>query len=402
MSIGSEVSKRGGKYSLLFIAVTLAAAGVWVVLDRMQPDNPSAGFRTARVVRGDVENTITAVGTLQPSRYVDVGAQVSGQLRSLKVQVGDFTKGGQLLAEIDPRVYLARVDEAKATLENLRAQLKIKKAQLNLSTKQFARHQDLLKQDAFAQSEVEVSEASLESAKAEIEAINAQINQAEATLQTAKVNLEYTKITAPMEGTVVSIPAREGQTLNASQQTPVILRIADMDTMTVWTQVSEADVLRLGKDQEAYFTVLGSPERRWEGKLQQILPTPEIVNNVTFYNALFDVPNPEHALRVQMTAQVFFVLEKAQQVLLVPVSGLVSRGVEGGGKKAGAGAGRDNGETASGAKERGRRSVVRLLRPDGTVEERPVRVGVVSPLVAEIISGIEEGDVVVAGTETPT
>ncbi|MCU0582073.1 MAG: efflux RND transporter periplasmic adaptor subunit [Syntrophales bacterium] len=387
--------KRFRSYGLTLSVLGFAFIAGTFIWYRTQANNAGENLQTIAVARGDIENTITAVGVLQPSSYVDVGAQVSGQLKTLNVQIGESVQQGQLLAEIDPRVYLAKVQEAKATLDNLRAQFKIKKAQLVLKSKQLIRHEELYSQDAFALSEVEISEASLATAKAEVEAISAQINQAEATLETAKVNLGYTKITAPMSGTVVSITTREGQTLNANQQTPIILRIADMDLMTVWTQVSEADVLRLRQDQEAYFTVLGQPEKRWKGRLQQVLPTPEIINNVIFYNALFNVENPKHELRVQMTAQVFFILERSQKALLVPVSAILSPDSKPGGKRTSESpAGSKN---AAGARPTSTYTA-RVLRPDGTTEDRQIKVGVVSPVYAEILSGLEEGEMVVIGT----
>lgn len=373
--------RRKRKKSLWIALVLLPAlAGAGFAWSLRPSGDPTANFRTVAVIRGDVENAVTAVGVLHPSRYVEVGAQVSGQLKTLHAEVGDLVRQGDLLAVIDPRVYLARVEEAQATLANLRAQLKIEQAQLTLCAGQSARHQELLRQDALAASEAEISEAALATAKAQIEAIEARIAQAEAAHSTARVNLGYTRIAAPMGGTVVSIAALEGQTLNANQQTPVLLRIADLDLMTVWTQVSEADVLRLQPGQEVYFTVLGEPGRRWQGKLRQVLPTPELVNGVVFYNALFDVPNPGHELRVQMTAQVFFVLERAEQVLMVPATAL------------GGGQGQKQGAAQGGGDRK-----VQVLRPDGTVEARRVEVGVRTALNAEIVSGLGEGETVVVG-----
>ena len=133
-------------------------------------------------------------------------------------------------------------------------------------------------------------------------------------MDTTKANLGYTKITAPMAGEVVSINTLEGQALNANQQAPSILRIADLSTMTVWTQVSEADIARVKFGQDVYFTVLGQ-SRRWSSKVRQILPTPKLINNVVFYDVLFDIPNPDRQLEIQMTAQVFIVLAQAKGVL---------------------------------------------------------------------------------------
>ena len=334
------------------------------------------GFPTATVTRGVIEDTVTALGTLQPLQYVDVGAQVSGQLRRIHVEIGDQVAEGDLLAEIDPRIYQARVEADRATLAGLRAQLAEREAQRTLAERQYERQKGLLKANATSREAYEAAEAALEVARAQIAALNAQITHAESTLEGDETNLSYTKIYAPMAGTVVSLEARQGQTINASQQTPVILRIADLDTMTVRTQVSEADVNRLAPGMPVYFNTLGQPERKWTGTLRQILPTPEVVNNVVLYNALFDVPNPDRVLMSQMTAQVFFVLERAEDALLVPMAAL--------------GPVRDDGA-----------SRVHVVGPGGKVEQRPVTVGVRDRISAQVLSGLEEGDRVVVGPWPP-
>src|SRR5690606_5199909 len=141
--------------------------------------------------------------------------------------------------------------------------------------------------------------------------LSAEVLQAESNLKANETTLGYTRIYAPMDGTIMSLQARQGQTLNANQQAPIILRIGDLSTMTVWTQVSEADVAQLKPGMPAYFTTLGSGKQRWTGRLQQILPTPEILNNVVLYTALFDADNRDQQLLPQMTAQVFFVQDAA-------------------------------------------------------------------------------------------
>lgn len=368
------------------------------------PSKTSDTWQTAVVSRGSIENAVTAVGTVQPRAYVDVGVQVSGQLRNLRVKPGDTVQQGMLLAEIDPAIFAARVLEAEANLENLKAQLRIREQQALFAAQQNSRTAGLLKEDAVAAKEMESADSALKVARAEIDVVRSQIRQAEAALQTAQTNLRYTKIIAPISGTVVSITAREGQTLNANQQAPVILRIADLSTMTVWAQVSEADVARLTPGGEVYFTVLGSPDKRWSGTLGQILPTPEIINNVTLYNALFNVSNSGGALKVQMTAQVFFILEKAQDVLVVPLSAIqaVDKTQKGGGAgkngkgKASKADGKNDGNGTQQTKK-GKKHSVRVLKEDGSIEERPVTTGIVTQVSAEIRSGLDEGETVITG-----
>jgi len=354
------------------LLVGLAAA--WGYL--RQGDSADAGFAMAVVTRGAIEDTVTALGTLQPLQYVDVGAQVSGQLRKIHVEVGDQVREGDLLAEIDPRIYQARVQADRATLANLQAQLAERQAQRTLADRQYGRQKGLLGANATSREAFEGAEAALAVAKAQIAALNAQITHAQSTLQGDETNLSYTRIFAPMSGTVVSLEARQGQTLNSSQQTPIILRLADLDTMTVRTQVSEADVNRLAPGMPVYFNTLGQPERRWSGTLRQVLPTPEVVNNVVLYNALFDVPNPDRVLMSQMTAQVFFVLARADDALLVPMAAL--------------GPVRGNGA-----------STVHVVGRGGKVEQRAVTVGVRHRISAEVLSGLREGERVVLGPWPP-
>jgi macrolide-specific efflux system membrane fusion protein len=174
-----------------------------------------------------------------------------------------------------------------------------------------------------------------------------------------------------MAGEVVSISLLEGQTLNANQQAPNILRIADISTVTVWAQVSEADIVRVKAGQDVYFTILGD-SKRWNGQVRQVLPTPELINNVVFYDVLFDVPNQERELKIQMTAQVFIVLAQAKSVLVIPVA-------------------------AVGNASEGAATKVRVLKADGTVELRAIKIGIKSEISAEVTDGLKEKELVVIG-----
>ena len=207
--------------------------------------NGAAAYTTAIVQRGDIEEAVTATGILQPRDYVDVGTQVSGQLKKVHVDIGAVVKVGDLLAEIDPTVYKTRVDADRAQINTLAAQLNDREAQLALAEQQYQRQANMMREQATTQEAVQSAEAALKSAKAQINVLKAQIEQTRSSLRGDEANLGYTKIYAPMAGTVVSVNAKQGQTLNANQQAPIILRIADLSTMTVQSQVSEADVSRL-------------------------------------------------------------------------------------------------------------------------------------------------------------
>jgi macrolide-specific efflux system membrane fusion protein len=382
-------------------ALALLGAGWWGWTSWFAASDAAGQYATATAQRGDLEDTVTATGTLQPRDYVDVGTQVSGQLKKLHVVIGQTVKQGDLIAEIDPTVFQTRVDAGRAQLANLRAQLADKEAQRALAEQQARRQQNLAREDATTTEAVQTAETALRSATAQIAALQAQIKQVESTLRGDEANLGYTRIHAPMAGTVVSQTAKQGQTLNANQQAPIVVRVADLSTMTVQTQVSEADVSKLRLGMDVYFTTLGGGGRRYYGKLRQVNPTPTVTNNVVLYDALFDVPNPNGELMTQMTAQVFFVLAEAKDALLVPVAALGPARAGGDGKRGGAKKSGTGGAPLD-PRERfmNRPATVRVLRDDGAIEERVVQVGAMNRVSAQIVSGLEAGEKVVAGTRT--
>lgn len=391
---------RRWRLAVLGVAIlALAGAGWWGWKTWFAAGNGADANIVATAQRGDLEDTVTATGTLQPRDYVDVGTQVSGQLKKLHVEIGQRVKQGDLIAEIDPTVFQAKVDAAEAQLANLRAQLTDKEAQRTLAEQQFKRQQNLAQEDATTTEAVQTAEAALQSTTAQIAALRAQIKQVESTLRGDQANLGYTRIYAPMPGTVVSQTAKQGQTLNANQQAPIIVRVADLSTMTVQTQVSEADVSKLRLGMNVYFTTLGGGGKRYYGKLRQVNPTPNITNNVVLYDALFDVPNPTGELMTQMTAQVFFVAAEAKDAVLVPVSALHSPPTGGDGKRGAKKAGAAAGAVPLDARERfmNKPAMVRVVRDDGSIEQRDVQVGVMSRVAAQIVSGLEPGEKVVAG-----
>lgn len=377
--------------------------------------DPAAAYTTAVVARGDIENSVTALGNLQPSDYVDVGAQATGQLKKLTVDIGDRVKQGRLLAEIDPLVAGAKVAEDRGNLANLQAQLADREAQVSLAQANFSRQRGLMTADATSKADYDSAAQAAKSAAAEAIALKGQIAAAQSQLNGDNVTLGYTKIYAPMSGTVVSVSIKQGQTINSVQQAPTILRIADLSTMTVWTEVSEADVPKLKVGMPAYFTTLGNPDKRWTGKLAQIQPTPTITNNVVLYTATFDVANPGNELMTQMTAQVFFVTAAAHDVVTVPLSALhTGRGRAGGrtgswtpkqddGSAAQISRARDENRAALRAALRqpgAKRYWVQVVRPDGSLEHRPVVIGVTSRVAAQVLAGLQPGEKVVAGMKS--
>ena len=353
------------------VVVVAAALGYhWVFA------KPKVVYTTATVQRGDIESTVVAAGIVQPVKYVDVGAQTSGMLKSLKVQRGDHVEKNQLLAEIDPALADTALTSSNAALSSMTSQRAVKQAALVLAKAQLVRSDALFDAQVLSASDHDVARAAYDAALADVASDSAQMRQAAAAVDTGKTNVGYTKITAPMAGEVVSITLLEGQTLNANQSAPNILRIADISTVTVWSQVSEADIVDVKPGQAVYFTVLGST-RRWSGKVRQVLPTPELINNVVFYDVLFDIPNPEGELKIQMTAQVFIVLAQAKGVLLVPAAAI--------------------GNASEGSVVK-----VQVLKPDGSVETRTIKVGIKSELSAEVTDGLTEKEQVIIGGKTAT
>ncbi len=350
-------------------ALLVAIAGVFVYYRMF--GKPEVLYTTAVVVYGDLESSVVAAGIVQPLNYVDVGAQTSGKLKSLKVKRGDQVEKDQLIAEIDPVLATTALMSANAALDNAISLRSVKEAQLVLAKALRSRNEILFAQGqgAISANDRDITQANYDVALAEVASLSALTKQAAASVETAKANLGYTKITAPMTGEVVSISLLEGQTLNANQQAPNILRIADISTITVWAQVSEADIVRVKPGQGVHFTVLGNP-RTWNGKIRQILPTPELINNVVFYDVLFDIPNSERELKIQMTAQVFIVLAQAKNVLLIPAA-------------------------ATGNAGEGAVTKVKVLKADGSVELRAIKIGIKSEILAEVKNGLKEKERVV-------
>lgn len=363
------------RWGIAALIILIAIAGLWYAFS-VESSKPK--YKTAEVVTGSIEQTVTALGALQPKDYVDVGAQVSGTLETVHVKIGDLVKKGDLLAEVDPTVYEATVAADKAKLKDLDSQITGQQAQLALAQIQNKRNQALLKIDAVSKDVADTSAALVKQYTSNIASLRAQVEQAQSTLDGDEANLSYTKIYAPMAGTVTSQTTLQGQTLNNRQAAPTIMQIADLTTMTVKAQVAEADVSKLKDNMPVYFTTLGMPDRKWRSTVRQILPTPETVNDVILYDALIDVANTDQALMTSMTAQVFFVLGAAENVPIVPVAALRP--------------------SKSGEEGAYRVLVMNGSRPKMT----EVKIGLMNRVSAQVISGLAVGDVVVTGVESAT
>ena len=341
-------------------------------------------FMTVPVTRQDISETVLATGSLEGRKQVNVGAQVSGQLQQLKVKLGDSVSKGQLLAVIDPVIPQNDLRDAEAALDNVLAQKQAKQALLKQYRLELQRQRAMRSQDASAQADLEQAEAALAQTQAELRALDAQTRQAHIKVDTAKANLGYTQISAPMDGVVIAIVTEEGQTVVSSQSAPTILKLADLDTMTVKAEISEADVIRVQPGQATRFTILGDPDTQYQGVMRAIEPAPEsessessssttssTSSSAIYYNGLFDVANPDHKLRVSMTAQVTIVLGESKQVLVIPLSVL-------------------------GQRLAGNRYEVQVLVNDRP-ESRAITTGRKDSVHIEVLEGLSEGERLVIG-----
>jgi macrolide-specific efflux system membrane fusion protein len=353
-------------------SLLLFIAGGWYWYSSAAQRPQDSAVRPIIVTRANIEEVVTSQGKLEAKQYVDVGTQVSGQLKKIHVDIGDTVTQGQLLAEIDPRVYQAQVEAGEAHLNSLRAQLDQQKAAAALAEQNLKRNQSLISANAVSQQALQESESQAAVARAQVQAVAAQIQETESNLKASRTNLGYSKIYAPMAGTVTTLPTKEGQTLNANQTAPTVMQVANLDVMTVRAQVAEADVSRIKENMPAYFTTLGDSERRWQGKVRQVQPSPQIVNDVVLYDVLIDVKNEGRKLMTGMTTQVFFVFGKANNALVVPAELLTRR-------------------VASQDNDKGKAYRVTVLTDAGR-EARVIHVGLQTRTQAEVIGGLQAGE----------
>lgn len=362
------------------------------------PDRPD--FITVAVTRADIEDVVLANGTLQAYRMVNVGAQVSGQVKSLKVRLGDRVEEGQLVAEIDSLPQQNQLRNSEAALTTAQAELRSAEALLAQNQQTRDRQRRMRAADASSQSDLETAEAAYKTSLANVDALKAKVAQARIAVDTAQVNLRYTRIASPIAGTVVSLVTEEGTTVNANQMAPTIIIVAQTDTMTVKASISEADVTTVRAGQPVYFTILGDPQRRYETALRTIEPATDTIKTSSssgsstsssssssgsgsstsatgataiYYNGLLDVPNPDGKLRISMTATVNIVRAAARGVLTIPAEALGARAPDG-------------------------RHPVRVAGDDGKTQTRLVTTGVRNNLRVQVTDGLQEGERVVASS----
>ncbi|MFW3163457.1 efflux RND transporter periplasmic adaptor subunit [Pseudomonas syringae pv. syringae] len=365
---------------LVLIDLTISLAGY--AFYKGASGEEETAFLSAAAEVTDMEYAVMAQGVLHGRNQVDVGAQVSGQLQSLKVKPGDMVKKNQLLAEIDPLPARNALRQAVVKIEQLTAERDATLHKLKLAESNDRRYQALGSTTAVSKADQDKTRFELEAQRANLVSLTAQLQTARVQEEAARIKLDYTRIFAPMDGQVLAIVTQEGQTVIADQMAPVILKMAQLDTMIVKAQVSEADVLKIKPGLPVYFSIPGDPDKRYDATLKAIEPGPLDAasqssatgenKKAVFYNALFDAPNPENRFYINMTASVRIVLEAKEGVLTIPVAALGDR--------------REDGTYS-----------VRVLGEGDEVRTADVVPGINNQVRVEVLSGLKAGDRVVIG-----
>ena len=424
-----KISKKSAiKWGVIALVIVALGALAYTFL---KPEETTPKYLTATVEVGDIENNVMASGKVKALNTVDVGAQVSGEVKRLYVEVGDEVKQGDLIAQIDQVTQKNSLSNEQASLEqseaalqsaqaeSLSKQASLKSAYADLASRQselkqaqsdFARLQDLVAIDAISQQEYDTQATSVETAKAAVANARAAIDTAKAAVATTEANinsqqaalrksrtnvstaeedLSYTTIRAPISGTVVSITTEQGTTVNANQTAPTLVTLADLSTVRINAQISEADVINVSAGMPAYFNIIGNPDQQYDATLTAIEPAPEQISSTSstdaaiYYVGYVEVPNPDRLFRIDMTAQIYIIVNEAKNALLVPSTVIQ--------------------EKRSKGKEKGKAAAskfVRVLKEDGTVEERTVEVGIDNRVNAQILSGLKEGEEVIISEES--
>ena len=369
-------------FILLGLAVAAGAAYYFFSSNNKQETT----YLTESVTRGDVEKTVVASGSVESVNEVDVGAQASGKITKLYVKLGQEIKKGEMIADIDSTTQINTLNTKKAALVSYQAQLKAKKTAYDVALSSYNRLSKLYTQKATSLDSLNTAKSTLDNAKAEMEAIEANIKQAEIEVNTAETNVSYTKITAPMDGTVISVPVSEGQTVNANQTTPTIVTIADLSKMKIKPEISEGDITKVKAGQEVSFTILSDSQTVYHSIIDSVDPanttttdssstssstsssSSSSTSSAIYYYANVLIDNPDRTLRIGMTTENNIKIANAKDVLLVSNMAI---------------------------QKRDGKSFVNVLNDKNQPEQREVKTGVQNDFQTEIKSGLNEGEKVI-------
>ncbi len=343
-------------------------------------------YLTEAVTRGNIEKNVIANGSIESVNEVDVGAQVSGKITKLYIKLGQDVTKGDLIADIDSTTQINTLNTSKAVLASYQAQLKAKETAYNVALSAYNRYAKLYSQKALSLDELNSSKNTLDAAKSEMDALKESIKQAEIEVNTAETNVDYTKITAPMDGTIVAVPVSEGQTVNANQTTPTIVTIADLSRMRIKPEISEGDITKVKAGQKVRFTILSDSQTVYHSVIDSVDPADTTTSDSTssssssissssssstsaiYYYANVLIDNPERILRIGMTTENNIEIANVTDVLLVPNMAIQKQ----------------NGKT-----------FVNVLKENNQVEQRSVEVGVQNDIQSEVKSGLQEGEKVI-------
>lgn len=369
-------------FILLGLAVAAGAAYYFFSSNNKQETT----YLTESVTRGNVEKTVVASGSVESVNEVDVGAQASGKITKLYVKLGQEIKKGEMIADIDSTTQINTLNTKKAALVSYQAQLKAKKTAYDVALSSYNRLSKLYMQKATSLDSVNTAKSTLDNAKAEMEVIEANIKQAEIEVNTAETNVGYTKITAPMDGTVISVPVSEGQTVNANQTTPTIVTIADLSKMKIKPEISEGDITKVKAGQEVSFTILSDSQTVYHSVIDSVDPANTTITDSSstssstnssssssttsaiYYYANVLIDNPDRTLRIGMTTENNIKIANAKDVLLISNMAI---------------------------QKRDGKSVVNILNDKNQPEQREVETGVQNDFHTEIKSGLNEGEKVI-------
>ena len=368
--------KKVTKWGIALLAVAALAAGMWWWL---KPKN-EINYLTEPVVRTNIAQTVSATGEISAAQLVDVGAQASGQIKKLHVTLGQQVKKGDLIAEIDSTSQLNNLNTNKAKLVTYQAQLVSAEIALRSADKKYQREQALWKEDATSREALEDAQDAFAAAKASVAELKSSIRQTQIAINTAEADLGYTRITAPMDGTVVAIPVEEGQTVNANQTTPTIVQVADLSTMLNKMQIAEGDVNKVKAGMKLTFTTLSQPDNVREATLESIDPglttmsqgsyttSTDTTDSAIYYYARSLVPNEDNVLHIGMTTENTIIINQAEKVLAVPKLAV---------------------------KQRGGKQYVRVLGENNQPQEKEITTGLSDNMNTEVKSGLGEGENVI-------
>lgn len=371
------MKKKWVKRFVWLLVVVVLAAVVWSLFFKPKDQ---MNFVTDDVRRSDIMQTVNATGEIAAAQLVDVGAQASGQIKKLYVKLGQQVKRGDLIADIDSTTQLNTLNTNKAKLDTYRAQLVSAQIALKMKQRAFDRERALMGQDATSKADFDNAQDNLAAARANVAELKSQIRQTQIAINTSEADLGYTRITAPMDGTVVSIPVEEGQTVNSSQNTPTIVQLADLSKMLNKMQIAEGDMSKVKAGMHLTFTTLADNNKVRKATLEAVDPgltkmsqgsydtSTDTTDTAIYYYARALVPNDDGTLHIGMTTQNNIFVKSVKNVLTVSNQAI-----------------RHN---------RGKK-VVKVLGDNQQVQEKQIETGITDGMRTEVKSGLKEGDRVV-------